>query len=147
MTKTRVLFLCTGNSARSQMAEAFLRAYAGESFEVASAGLEPTPINPFTVRVMEEAGISMLGHRSKPLHEFVGKAKFDYLVTVCDRAGKQCPFFPGSGERIHASFDDPAAQAGSEEQKLRKFREVRDAIEAWITQWLERHGIAATKGS
>ncbi len=118
-----------------------MRAYAGESFEVFSAGLEPVPINPSTVRVMEEAGISLQGHRSKTLDEFIGKVQFDYLITVCDRAGRLCPFFPGSGQRIHAAFDDPADQTGSEEQKLRKFREVRDEIDRWIKQWLDRQGI------
>ena len=101
MPTTKVLFLCTGNSARSQMAEAFLRKYASDRFETHSAGLEPKGINPYTVRVMEEAGIPLDGHRSKPLTEYMGHADFDYLITVCDDAGEDCPFFPGMGQRLH----------------------------------------------
>src|SRR5664280_2052023 len=96
MEKLRVLFLCTGNSARSQMAEAFLRKYAGDRFEVHSAGLEPKDLNPLTVRVMEEAGFDMSGHRSKGIGEYLGKVLFQYLITVCDDAEKNCPtVWPG----------------------------------------------------
>jgi arsenate reductase len=134
--KPKVLFLCTGNSARSQMAEAFLRHYAGDRFEVHSAGMEPKGINPYTVRVMEELGISLEGHRSKPLTEYVGKVDFDYLITVCSDADERCPFFPGMGQRMHWGFEDPAALVGSEQETLTKFREVRDQIDVRIQGWL-----------
>jgi len=134
--KAKVLFLCTGNSARSQMAEAFLRHYAGDRFEVYSAGMEPKGINPYTVRVMEERGLSLDGHRSKPLTEYMSKMDFDYLIIVCSDADERCPFFPGMGQRMHWGFEDPAAFAGSEEEILAKFREVRDQIDELIKGWL-----------
>lgn len=99
MNKPKVLFLCTGNSARSQMAEAFLRKYGGERFEVFSAGLEPSVINPLTVKVMEEIGVDMSGHFAKGLTQYLGKVHFSYLVTVCSRADEKCPIFPGLGAR------------------------------------------------
>jgi arsenate reductase len=136
MDKPKVLFLCTGNSARSQMAEAFLRKYANDRFEVFSAGLEPKGIHPLTVRVMQEKGISLEGQTSKPLSVYMGKVNFDWLVTVCDNADKNCPFFPGIGSRLHWPFEDPAALVGSEEEQLTKFRLVRDAIELKINNWL-----------
>lgn len=136
MNKIKVLFLCTGNSARSQMAEAFLRKYAGDRFEVFSAGLEPSVVNPFTVRVMEEIGVDMSAHRSKSLREYMGKVHFGYLITVCDRAEKKCPIFPGMGIRLHWPFEDPALAQGSEEVKLAKFRQVRDQIDAKVKEWL-----------
>ena len=136
MGKAKVLFLCTGNSARSQMAEAFLRHYAGDRFEVYSAGMEPKGINPYTVRVMEERGLSLDGHRSKPLTEYMSKMDFDYLIIVCSDADERCPFFPGMGQRMHWGFEDPAAFAGSEEEILAKFREVRDQIDELIKGWL-----------
>ena len=123
----KVLFLCTHNSARSQMAEAFLRKYAGDRFDVFSAGLEPGEINPYTRRVMEEVGLILEGQRSKGLTEYLGKVQFAYLITVCDRADEQCPVFPGQGTRLHWSFEDPSAAVGSEDEKLAKFRKVRDA--------------------
>lgn len=135
--KTRLLFLCTGNSARSQMAEAFLRKYAGDRFEVHSAGLEPKGIHPYTIRVMEEVGIDLSGHRSKGVNEYLGKVLFQYLITVCDDADKNCPTtWPGVNQRLHWSFEDPAAFEGTEEEKLAKFREIRDKIEARILEWL-----------
>ncbi len=134
---TRVLFLCTGNSARSQMAEAFLRKYAGDRFEAHSAGLEPKALNPLTVRVMEEVGVDMSGHRSKGVEEYLGKVLFQYLITVCDDADKNCPTtWPGVSQRLHWSFEDPAAFEGTEDEKLAKFRQVRDLIEARIQEWL-----------
>lgn len=135
-TRPKVLFLCTHNSARSQMAEAFLRKHAGDRFEVFSAGLEPGEIHPYTRRVMEEARLNLEGQRSKGLEEYLGKAQFAYLITVCDRADEQCPVFPGQGTRLHWSFEDPSAAAGSEEEKLAKFRMVREAIEAKILEWI-----------
>jgi len=128
MNKPKVLFLCTGNSARSQMAEAFLRQYGGERFEAFSAGLEPSVIHPLTVQVMEEAGVDMSAHYSKGLGQYLGKVHFGYLITVCSRAEEKCPVFPGMGTRLHWPFDDPAAVTGSEAEKLAKFRQVRDEI-------------------
>jgi arsenate reductase len=135
--KTRVLFLCTGNSARSQMAEAFLRKYGGERLKVYSAGLEPKGINPFTVRVMEEIGIPLTGQSSKDVREYMGKLHFGYLITVCANAEERCPTtFPGVSQRMHWAFDDPAAIEGSDEERLAKFREVRDQIDRRIREWL-----------
>ncbi len=134
--KPRVLFLCTGNSARSQMAEAFLRNYAGDRFEVHSAGLDPHGINPYTRRVMEEAGYSLEGHRSKGLDDYFMKMHIGYLITVCSNAEERCPTLPGMGQRIHWPFEDPAAFEGSDEETMAKFRQVRDQIEARIKAWL-----------
>ena len=136
MEKLRVLFLCTGNSARSQMAEAFLRKYAGDHFEVHSAGLEPKGLNPFTIKVMEEAGFDMSGHRPKGVGDYLGKVHFQYLITVCDDADKNCPtVWPGVNQRLHWSFEDPARFDGTDGQKLVKFRQVRDQIEQKIKAW------------
>lgn len=137
MSKQRVLFLCTGNSARSQMAEAFLRRYAGDIFEPHSAGLEPKGINPLTVKVMEEAGIDISGQTSKGIETYLGKTHFEYLITVCADADQNCPTF-GSGvdTRLHWSLEDPARFEGSDEEKLAKFRQVRDLIEERIRQWV-----------
>lgn len=138
MSKIRVLFLCTGNSARSQMAEAFLKKYGGDRFEVHSAGLEPAKgIHPLTLKVMQERGFDMQGHYAKDIAQYLGKVHFGYLITVCDRAEQNCPIFPGMGQRLHWSFEDPAAFEGTEEEKLAKFREVRDQIEARVRAWLQ----------
>ena len=137
MSRTRVLFLCTGNSARSQMAEAFLRKYAGDQFEVHSAGLEPKGLNPLTVKVMEEAGVDMSGHTSKGFETYLGKMLFQYLITVCDDADKNCPTtWPGVSNRLHWHFEDPAAFEGTDEEKLAKFRQVRDQIEHKVKAWI-----------
>jgi len=137
MRKAKVLFLCIGNSARSQMAEAFLRKYGGDQFEVYSAGLEPKGINPYTNRVMEEIGVNLSGQYSKGFMEYMGKVHFGYLITVCDEAEKACPStFPGVGQRLHWSFEDPAAFIGPDDEKLAKFRQVRDQIEQRIKSWL-----------
>lgn len=136
MKKAKVLFLCTGNSARSQMAEAFLRKYAGDEFEVYSAGIRPLGIAPYTIRVMEEVGISLEGHGSKNVDEYIGKIDFDYLIIVCANAEKRCPVFPGAGERILWDLEDPVMEIGAEEEKLQKFREVRDKIDKRIKEWL-----------
>ena len=137
MTSRRVLFLCTGNSARSQMAEAFLRKYAGNTFEAHSAGLEPKGLNPFTVKVMQEVGIDVSNQQSKGVENYLGKTLFQYLVTVCDDADQNCPsVWPGVNTRMHWSFEDPAKFEGSEEEKLAKFREIRDLIEKKIRDWL-----------
>lgn len=137
MKKSRVLFLCTGNSARSQMAEAFLRKYTGDRFEAHSAGLEPKEINPYTYKVMEEIGIDLSDHRSKSLDEYMFKVHIGYLITVCSNAEEKCPIFPGMGIRIHWDLEDPAAFEGTEEEKLNKFREIRDQIEAHVKTWGE----------
>ena len=138
MKPTRVLFLCTGNSARSQMAEALLRKYGGEHYEAFSAGLEPKPVNPFTVRVMQEVGIDISGQRSKGVNAYLGKVHIRTLITVCDEADKNCPtVWPGVAQRLHWSFPDPAAFEGLEEEKLAFFRQVRDQIEVRIREWLQ----------
>lgn len=137
MTKTKVLFLCTGNSARSQMAEALLREYAGDRFEVFSAGLEPQVINPYTVRVLEEIEIDTSQHYAKPLTTFLGNTHFGYLITVCSSAEKNCPIFPGMGQRIHWPLEDPAAFQGSHEETLQKFREIRDQVDLYVKGWLD----------
>ena len=135
MMKSKGLFLCTGNSARSQMAEAFLRKYAGERFDVFSAGLEPQGINPFAGKVMEEISLDLSGHYSKDVTEFLGTTHFRYVITLCDHAESRCPIFPGASIRLHWPFEDPAVFQGTEEQKLNKFREIRDQIRARIESW------------
>ncbi len=133
--KQRVLVLCTGNSARSQMSEGWLRAMAGDRMEVASAGTHPTTINPFAIEAMRERGIDISHHRSKHLSEFLDQ-QWDVVITVCDNAAENCPLFPGKAERIHWSFPDPAAVTGTDTEKLQAFRDVRDAIEAQFREWL-----------
>jgi arsenate reductase len=125
--KKRVLFLCTGNSCRSQMAEGLLRELAGHEFDAASAGTNPTRINPMAVRVMAEAAIDISGQYSKSVDEMKGQ-QFDYVITVCDRAREACPVFPGDAKQLHWSFEDPAEATGTEEERLRAFRRVRDEI-------------------
>ena len=143
MSKIKVLFLCTGNSARSQMAEAFLRKHGGNEFEAYSAGLEPKGINPYTERVMEKVGINLSGQRSKHLKEYMGKVHFGYLITMCDEAEASCPTtFPGIGRRLRWLFEDPSAFSGPEDEKLAKFREVRDQVEQRIKTWLEEQKAA-----
>jgi arsenate reductase (thioredoxin) len=131
----RVLFLCTHNSARSQMAEGFIRVLAGDRFEVESAGAEATRVHPLVVRAMDEVGIDLRGHTSKTLDQFFDE-KWDYLITVCDSANERCPLFPGAAARLHWSFDDPSAAQGTEEERLAAFRRVRDAIRAQLGRWL-----------
>ena len=139
MIKPIVLFLCTGNSCRSQMAEAFLRRHGSDLFEVHSAGTEPKPINPLTYRVMAEVGLDLAGHSSKRLNELSDRVKFEYLITVCDEADKNCPAgLVKTGQRMHWFFEDPAAFAGSEEERVAKFREVRDLIEKRIIAWVKQ---------
>jgi arsenate reductase len=126
--KTSVLFLCTHNAARSQMAEGLLRRMGGEQFEVFSAGTEATGLHPLAVEVMSEIGIDISGQRSKTLDEYAGR-HFDYVITVCDGANESCPIFPGATQRVHWSFDDPGAVTGTEEQRVRAFRDVREGIQ------------------
>lgn len=144
MEKLKVLFLCTGNAARSQMAEALLRKYASDHFDVYSAGLEPKGINPFTIQVMQELGLDLSGQRSKHVREYLGKLNFGYLITVCSDAEKNCPtIFPGVSQRLHWYFEDPAAFQGSDDEKLQKFRQVRDQIDERIKTWLKDMAIRA----
>lgn len=135
MGKRRVLFLCTGNSARSQMAEGLLRHLGGDRFEAASAGTNPVGLNPLAVTAMKEIGIDISGHRSKHL-EMYRSERFDHVVTVCDRAKESCPIFPGISAMLHWSFEDPAAAQGSEEERLAAFRDVRDQIKRRILLFL-----------
>ncbi|HZO99799.1 MAG TPA: arsenate reductase ArsC [Terriglobia bacterium] len=133
MVKQRVLILCTGNSARSQMAEGWLRHLAGDRFEVASAGTRPVGLNPNAVQVMAEVGIDISGHRSKSVDDFSGQ-QFDYVITVCDSARESCPVFPAPGKRLHHNFEDPApAPAG---EQLAVFRKVRDQIRAYLQEFV-----------
>jgi arsenate reductase (thioredoxin) len=125
--RRRVLILCTGNSARSQMAEGLLRQMASDRFEVASAGVAPSHVRPEAIKAMAELGIDISGHRSKSVDEFL-KQEFDYVITVCDNANEQCPIFPGQTTRIHWSLEDPAAVAGDDAARLAVFRRVRDEI-------------------
>ncbi len=137
-TKPVVLFLCTGNTARSQLAEAFLKKYAGERFEVHSAGYEPKPINPYTIKVMEEAGFDLSGQHAKGVGDFLGKKDIRFLIIVCDQAEKTCPrVFPGVLARLFWPFEDPAAFSGTEAEKLAKFRAIRDQINHRIQAWLQ----------
>lgn len=133
--KKKILILCTGNSCRSQMAEGYLRHLAGDRFEVTSAGLEPSIVNPRAIQVMREDGVDISGHTSKDVEQFIGQ-KFDYIITVCDNARERCPFFPGQAERIHWSFEDPAAATGTEAEVLAVFRQVRDKIRSKIEGFL-----------
>jgi len=138
MSKPIVLFLCTGNSARSQMAEAFLRSRAGDRFEVHSAGLEPAGINPLTIQVMSEIGYDLDGHRSKSVSEYLGRIGPRYAIFVCDAAERSCPrIWPDVLQTFCWPFEDPAAFHGTDEEKLQKFRDVRDEIADTIDQWLK----------
>lgn len=130
----RVLFVCTGNSARSVMAEALLRHHGGDAFEVFSAGTEPKGINPLTLRVLAEAGIDASFARSKSVTEFLGQS-FDYVVTVCDQARQSCPVFPGVHESLHWGYEDPAAAEGTDEERLRVFRRILIQIGERVAQF------------
>lgn len=135
--KPKVLFLCTSNSARSQMAEAFLRKYAGDKFEAYSAGMEPQEIHPSTKQVMEEIGVPLTGQYAKGFREYLGKVHFAYLITICSDAEERCPTtFPGMGQRLHWPFSDPATFRGDESQKIAMFRKIRDQIAERITEWI-----------
>jgi arsenate reductase (thioredoxin) len=140
MGKTRVLFVCTSNTARSQMAEAFLKKYAADRYDVFSAGLGPGPMNPLTTAVMEENGISMRDHYPKGIEGFLAY-DFAFVIVVCSRAETVCPVFPDSCIRLYWPFDDPEDAKGSQDEKLAKFREIRDQIDAKIRQWLQERKI------
>lgn len=129
--KRRVLFICTHNSARSQMAEGWLRHLAGGRFEAYSAGTEATKVRPLAIKAMAEVGIDISDYESKMLDRYLSEP-WDYVITVCDQANEACPLFPGGGERLHWSFPDPSKAEGSEEQQLEVYRQVRDDIRAQI---------------
>ena len=133
--RTRVLFLCTHNSARSQMAEGLLRHLAEARFEAHSAGTEATHVRPLAIRAMEESGVDISGQESKTLERYL-KEPFDYVITVCDDANEACPFFPGARNRLHWSLEDPGRAEGSEKERLAVFRRVRDEIREHIEQEL-----------
>ncbi|MBI4833989.1 MAG: arsenate reductase ArsC [Planctomycetes bacterium] len=136
--KKRALFLCTGNSARSQMAEGLLRHMAGDKFEVTSAGIKPSPINPFAIKAMAEIRIDISNQYSKDVSQFINKS-FDYVITLCDNARQTCPFFPGKAIKLHWGMPDPADAKGTEEEILTIFRKVRDEIKnKIISQLIER---------
>ncbi|MGH8007350.1 MAG: arsenate reductase ArsC [Candidatus Binatia bacterium] len=139
MKPLRVLFLCTHNSARSQMAEGYLRATAGARFEIASAGTEATRVHPLALRVMQEVGVDLSGHTSKTVKPFLGDI-WHYVITVCDSANEHCPIFPFPAQRLHWSFADPSQATGTEEEQLRTFRRVRDEIINRIHAWLVEQG-------
>jgi arsenate reductase len=137
MRKQNVLFLCTANSARSQMAEAILRKHAGDMFDVYSAGTEPKDVNPLTIRVLDEIGVPTTGLRSKGVKEYLGQLPVRYLIIVCSGAEAACPaIWPGANERLFWPFADPAVATGDEDERLRVFRDVRNEIEAKIVGWL-----------
>ena len=137
--RTRVLFLCTHNSARSQMAEGLLRHLGGDRFEAMSAGTEATRVRPLAIRAMEEVGVDISGQESETLDRYLGEP-FDHVITVCDEANEACPFFPGAKSRLHWSFEDPSRAEGTEEERLAVFRSVRDRIRDRIEEDLVGKG-------
>lgn len=139
MMTPKVLFICTGNSCRSQMAEGFLRHIAGDAFEAFSAGTDPAGVDPNAVRVMAEKGIDISRQESKGMKPFLGY-HFPYVITVCDRANERCPIFPGMMKRLHWSFEDPAHAIGTEEEKLVVYRRVRDEIEIHVRRFVDEIG-------
>jgi arsenate reductase len=141
----RVLFVCTHNSARSQLAEALLRHYGGDDFEVRSAGTEATRVNPYAVRVLAELGIDWSAARSKPIDEFLDQ-RFDYVITVCDRARETCPVFPGSDNTLHWGLDDPSEMGGSDEDRLAAFRRTQLELAARLRPFIEVARRAAAGG-
>jgi arsenate reductase len=134
--KARVMFLCSGNSCRSQIAEAFLRKYGNASFHAFSSGIKPNGIHPMTVAVMAEVGIDISDQKAKSVLEFIGQMHFGFLITVCSRADEICPLFPGVSYRLHWPFEDPVTAECTESERINKFREVRDAIEVKVKQWV-----------
>ncbi len=137
--KKKVLILCTGNSARSQMAEGLLRHDAGGVFEVESAGTKPGTVRPEAIKVMQEVGINISGHRSKHVDEFDGQ-RFDYVITVCDNAKESCPVFASAVKRLHHSFEDPPPPSvGTEEERMAIFRRVRDELREYLRQFTRAH--------
>ncbi|MDW8343269.1 MAG: arsenate reductase ArsC [Verrucomicrobiae bacterium] len=138
--RKRVLFLCTGNSCRSQMAEGWLRHVAGDRFEALSAGARPSGfVHPLAIRAMAEVGVDISRQRSKSITEFAGQP-LDVVITVCDHARESCPVLPGAKQTVHWSFDDPAEATGSEEQRMAVFRRVREEIRRCVEQWVQNQG-------
>ena len=137
--KTKVLFVCVHNSARSQMAEALLNYIAGDRYIAQSAGLEPGTLNPLAVEVMREIGIDISQNKTKDVFEFFKKGVlFHYVVTVCDETqAERCPVFPGQTQRVHCSFPDPASLTGSNDERIERTRVIRDQIKAWMEQWIK----------
>ena len=133
MKKKKVLFICTGNSARSQIAEGLINNFYSDKFEAFSAGTNPSRINPYAIKVMEEIGIDISKQMSKNISEF-NNVEFDIVITVCDNAKKVCPFFPKAKEMIHAPFDDPVAFKGEDDQIIEFFRSIRNQIKKWIAE-------------
>lgn len=145
-SKKRVLFVCTGNSARSQIAEGLLRHISKGEVEAFSAGTQPQPVNPLAVRVMSEAGVDISNHRSKSVATFADQS-FDFVITVCDRAKEECPRWPGQVDYIHWSIDDPARVGGPEDERLKAFRKARDELRQRITLFLLANRIGSLSGS
>ncbi len=141
MKKKRIMFICIHNSARSQMCEAFVRQHAGDRFDVHSSGIEAGKLNPLVVQAMTELGVSMEGQYAKSVQEYIDRnERFDYVVTVCDEtSAERCPMFPGQHQRMHWSFADPSAIAGTDEEKLTGIRVIRDEIHKKVKQWLLEH--------
>jgi arsenate reductase len=133
--KKRVLFLCTGNSCRSQMAEGWLRHLAGDTFDVVSAGMQPVELHPYAVKTMGEAGIDISSHISKTVAPYLDQ-RFDYVITVCDRAAESCPVFSGASSQLHWNFEDPAKAQGTCEEQMVVFRKIRDEIAGRIRAFL-----------
>jgi len=133
MENKKVLFICTHNSARSQIAEGLLNSLYGDQFEAFSAGTHPSSVNPYAIKVMKEIGLDISKHYSKSIEEFRG-IKFDYVITVCDNAKESCPFFPDGKKYLHKSFQDPSESRGSKEEMLSAFRQTRDTIKNWIDE-------------
>jgi len=140
MKKAKLVIICTQNSARSQMAEAFFKKYGDDMLQVHSAGFEPTEVNPYAVQVMKEIGIDISGQHSKGVREFLGKMSFGYVIAVCKKAEGKCPvIFPGARQLLSWPFDDPAAFEGTEEETRQKFRQVRDEIDEKVKEWLQEY--------
>jgi len=133
--RMRVLFVCTGNSARSIMAEALTRKHGGDAFEVFSAGTDPRGISPLTVRALQDAGLPIDGLSSKSVQEFLGQ-RFDYVITVCDQARQSCPVFPGSHQSLHWGYEDPAEATGTDEERLQVFRSVLTQLGLRINEFV-----------
>src|SRR5208283_2535721 len=137
LNKTKIIIICTHNSARSQMAEAFLKKYAGDYFDVYSAGFDPKPIHPYTFKVMQEIGYDLSKQQPKELWQLIQKEYFGIAITVCKKSEEECPTIPGTSTRLYWNIDDPAALEGTDEEKLAKFREVRDQINEQIKSFLK----------
>jgi len=142
MKKKNIVVLCTGNSCRSQMTEAFLNNYVDGRYNAYSAGLEPHPIHPYTIKVLDEVGLDWSGHKSKHIKDLINKIEIDILITVCSSAKESCPTILGVQEELHWPFEDPAAFEGSEEEKIDFFRKVRDQIEKKVKSWLNKEKVS-----